>query len=173
MNVLILGAGNSKEKRIIPTGGEKAFPPDAVRLDIDPLSKPDVLWDLNNLPIPLDSDSFDEIHAYEVLEHFGRQGDADAFFGFFNEIYRMLKPNGMFYASVPMWNSRWAFGDPGHTRVINQGSLVFLDRSQYDEQVGVTPMTDYRRIYHGDFCVTFYAEDDISAYFSLQKRSVS
>lgn len=171
MNVLILGAGNSKEKRIFNQSKGREFPADAVRLDIDPLSNPNVLWDLNNLPLPFDDDSFDEIHAYEVLEHFGRQGDAEAFFGFFNEIGRILVVGGIFHATVPQWNHQWALGDPGHTRVINRGTIVFLVKEEYEKQVGITPMTDYRRIFKANFSLSFMHEDEGSLYFALRKNS--
>ena len=47
----------------------------------------------------------------------------------------------------------WAFGDPGHTRVINDGSLIFLSQREYSNQVGNTQMTDYRHIYKADFSI--------------------
>lgn len=90
------------------------------------------------------SSYFDEIHAYEVLEHCGAQGDSKLFFAQFGEFWRMLKPNGYFCATVPAHTSPWAWGDPGHTRIINRGTLVFLDKDEYERQLGKTSMSDYR-----------------------------
>ena len=120
-------------------------------LDIDASCSPDVVYDLEKVPYPFQSDSFDEIHAYEVLEHIGMQGDYRTFFAQFYELWRILKPNGILLATVPDLHSRWAWGDPGHRRVITVDSLVFLRQESYREQIGVTCLSDYRWIWKGDF----------------------
>ena len=55
----------------------------------------------------------------------------------------------------------WAWGDPGHTRVINEGTLVLLSQKEYKKQVGKTQMTDYRHLYKMDFDIELaeYNED--------------
>jgi SAM-dependent methyltransferase len=148
---LLLGAGNSKDKRIRFKEVPDTFI-ELITLDIDEGTNPDVVHDLRNMPLPFDDDKFDEIHAYEVLEHCGAQGDWRLFFSQFSEFHRILKPGGFFCATVPMWDSPWAWADPGHTRVINRQTLLFLCRAEY-EQVGRTAMTDYRPFYFGDFNV--------------------
>jgi len=147
--VLLLGAGSSKTLRV-PTP-LAAITPEITTLDIEKRHNPDVLWDLNLLAWPFADNAFHEIHAYEVLEHLGQLGDFRSFFDHFGEIYRILKPGGHLAASVPRWDSLWAFGDPSHRRVINEGSLTFLDQTQYGKQVGVTAMTDFRAFWSGDF----------------------
>ncbi len=116
------------------------------------------MWDLEKLPLPFDSNSFDEIHAYDVLEHTGAQGDYKFFFAQFEDFARMLKPNGLFFASVPPVASRWCWADPSHKRVITQDTLTFLSQEEYAKQVGVTPMSDFRYIYKADF-VLCWAEN--------------
>lgn len=145
---LLLGCGNNREKKITINGYPSEWC-ELVTLDWDEGVNPDVVHDLTKCPFPFDDNTFDEVHAYEVLEHCGQQGDWRLFFNQFEEIWRILKPDGVFYGSVPMWDSIWAWGDPGHTRLITEASLVFLDQSEY-EQVGRTAMTDYRRWYKGN-----------------------
>ena len=116
-----------------------------------PDHKPDVVHDLERTPWLFQDDAFEEVHAYEVLEHLGRQGDFRAFFAHFYEIWRILKPDGFLAATCPSFRSMWAWGDPGHTRVLTSGSLVFLDREEYHKQVGKTAMADYRSWWSGDF----------------------
>lgn len=99
----------------------------------------------------MSSDYFDEIHAYEVLEHVGAQGDYRSFFALFSELWRILKPGGYLFATCPSWHSPWAWGDPSHTRVLTAGSLVFLSQAEYARQVGKTAMSDFRSIYKADF----------------------
>lgn len=145
---LLIGCGNTRRKNLHV--GEPEWK-DLTTLDIDPNCGADVEWDLERLPLPFPADKFDEIHAYEVLEHVGTQGDWRFFFYQFSEFWRILRPCGMFFASVPAHGSIWVWGDPGHRRTINQGTLAFLDQTEYAKQVGVTHLTDYRHVYRADF----------------------
>ena len=147
---LLIGCGKSRKKRMwIPADGEKWN--NLVTLDHDESCDPDVWHDLEIIPYPFDSNTFDEIHAYEVLEHTGKQGDWRFFFAQFGELHRILKPNGKLFASVPAWDSVWAWGDPSHKRVISHASIVFLSQKAYEDQIGKTSMTDFRSIWEKDF----------------------
>lgn len=147
---LLIGCGRNLKKQLTVTPGENDWS-DLTTLDINPDHNPDVVWNLENIPLPFDDNTFDEIHAYEVLEHTGSQGDYKFFFAQFEEFYRILKPEGKLFATVPHWQSPWAWGDPSHTRVILPHSLVFLDQTEYTKQIGVTAMSDFRYIYKSDF----------------------
>jgi len=166
MKTLLIGAGNRRD-RLIGGNGSKAFE-NLTTLDINPDCKPDVLWDLEKLPLPFPDDEFDEIHAYEVLEHTGRQGDYKFFFDQFTEFWRILKPGGLLCATTPAWDSMWAWGDPSHTRIINEGTLVFLSQHEYKRQIGLTPMTDFRYIYQADFDVDFIEKTESHLIFVLK-----
>ena len=167
MKELILGSGNIKQKRIKSNGSLEYSNP--VTLDISPECNPDVVWNLNVMPLPFENEEFNEIHAYEVLEHVGMQGDWRGFFEEFSEYHRILKPGGYLVASVPRWDSVWAFGDPGHTRVISEGTLAFLNQDEYTNQLGKTSMTDYREVYKVSFIPIFMKKDDDNFYFILEK----
>ncbi len=156
MTELLIGCGNSRIKK--HSFGSFEWN-DLTTIDHDPNCGADIIHDLDNTPWPVADSAFDEVHAYEVLEHIGAQGDYKAFFRHFGEIYRVLKPGGKLFATVPSWQSIWALGDPSHTRVIPSASLVFLSQREYREQVGRTPMTDFRWLWEGDLEVV-YAKDD-------------
>ncbi len=145
---LMVGAGNSRAKKIKVRSMPNEWR-NLTTLDIDPSTGCDITHDLNVLPLPFEDNAFDEIHAYEVLEHCGRQGDWKFFLNQFEEFWRILKPGGLFLASCPAHDSMWAWGDPGHTRIIAPGSLVFLNQEEY-AQVGKTAMADYRPWYKGN-----------------------
>jgi SAM-dependent methyltransferase len=164
---LLLGAGQRQEKRIsfpeIPSNWQNL-----VTLDVMPTHKPDVLHDLEVLPYPFADNEFDEIHAYEVLEHCGSQGDWKFFFAQFSELHRIIKPRGFLIGSVPMWDQVWAWGDPGHKRCISQASFSFLSQKFYVDQVGKTSCTDYRDVYKADFDLSGFNEVGAQLYFILQ-----
>lgn len=170
MKELIIGCGKQKSKKMLSSNGSKEYE-NPVTLDINPDVKPDVVWDLEKLPLPFKDNEFDEIHAYEILEHTGNQGDYKFFFAQFSEFWRILKPGGFIMATVPMWNSLWAYGDPSHTRVINQGSLVFLSQKEYKRQIdeGISPMTDFRYIYKVDFDIFYCKVEGQNLHFVLEK----
>ena len=147
---LLLGCGNRRTKMLGPTGSIGWQ--NLTTLDFDTACKPDVLHYLGGRDeLPFAADTFDELHAYEVLEHIGRQGDWRGFFREFSDYWRVLKPNGGLFGTCPDVSSRWAWGDPGHTRIIGPEQLTFLSQAQYAAQVGKTPMTDYRNVYKADF----------------------
>lgn len=145
---LLLGAGSRHQKRLHIPGREGWT--NLVTLDMNADHKPDVVWNMEDIPLPFEDNSADEIHAYEVLEHMGRQGDWRFFLAQFEDFWRILKPGGLLFASTPHPTSPWAFGDPGHTRLIPVEATIFLSQEEYRKQVGVTPMTDYRFVYKGD-----------------------
>ena len=146
---LLIGAGSRHAKHLVWQGRTEWSA--LVTLDINPDHNPDVVHDLTVLPLPFADDTFDEIHAYEVLEHTGQQGDWRFFFAQFSEFWRILKPDGVLLGTSPAPSSAWAWGDPGHTRVMSVEAFTFLTQRQYTAQVGVTPMTDYRFVYKADF----------------------
>jgi SAM-dependent methyltransferase len=155
---LLIGAGNRRKKDLCLECGPREFE-GLVTLDIDPNCGADVIHDLEAVPLPFHDNEFDEIHAYEVLEHVGRQGDWRFFFAQFQDFWRLLRPGGYFFGTCPTWNSPWAWGDPGHTRVLSKESLIFLQQREYAGQIGKTAMSDYRSVYKADFEVVMVVED--------------
>jgi hypothetical protein len=175
---LLIGSGHARDKRLcvdpLATGWRNL-----TTLDCNSKVIPDVLCDLNEIPWGprcglgrlLEESFYDEIHAYEVLEHLGQQGDARAFFRHFTEIWRLLKPEGYLCATVPSLHSPWAWGDPSHRRLISLESLVFLDQSEYIRQLDgdiKSPMSDFRNIYAGDFKLWWSNDDETTFSFILQ-----
>src|SRR5258708_25680717 len=113
MRQLLLGCGHSKEK-LFGLNGTREWD-DVVRLDMNPDCKPDIVWNLESVrPLPFMADEFDEIHAYEVLEHIGSQGDVEVFLRQFSDLWRILKPNGHIFPPVPHCDPIHAWRHPPH-----------------------------------------------------------
>lgn len=135
---LLVGAGAKREKHLCRPGHKEWD--GLVTLDMNEAHAPDYVWDLNNRPLPFADDTFDEIHAYEVLEHLGQQGDWRGYFAEWSEWWRILKPGGQIFATSPMWNSMWA----------------------------CTAMTDYRFVYKADFNMTFLEQQGECFSYGMQ-----
>lgn len=163
---LLIGCGSERTKRLTVDGTTKWS--NLTTLDYNPDHKPDVVWDLMQGALPFEDNSFDELHAYEVLEHTGSQGDYKFFFKQFSDFWRVLKPGGHLLATCPSRHSPWAFGDPSHTRVLQSENLSFLSQAQYADQVGRTSMSDFRNIYKADFEPVFVHEDENHFMFILK-----
>ena len=164
---LLIGCGHSREKRMYVSDAKEWE--ELVTLDHSADCNPDVLHDLETLPYPFADNSFDEIHAYGVLEHLSDQGDYKSFFAQFTEFHRMLKPDGLLLAIVPSEKTNQQWGDPSHRRVINVVTLAFLAQKSYEE-CGKTLMTDFRSIYKADFAYMWGKDEESEGlmYFILK-----
>ncbi len=83
---------------------------EALGVKVDKLTdaRPDVLMDLNRVPYPFRSDTFDGAYAFSVIEHL------DDFFGVFSEIHRIVKAGGLIALLTPHFSNDGSFVDPSH-----------------------------------------------------------
>jgi SAM-dependent methyltransferase len=77
----------------------------------------DIVHNLNELPLPIPDQQFDEIIAYHVLEHIRE------FYPLMDELHRILKTGGILHVVVPH-HTDWTFWrDPGHITHFNSYSF--------------------------------------------------
>ena len=89
---------------------------DCVNLDARKDVNPDVVWDLEKLPLPFKDEEFDEIIARDVIEHITFHKTE----ALLKELYRILKHGGRIYIQVPdleaiakkvIFNPDFCYGD--------------------------------------------------------------
>lgn len=82
-----------------------------------------VAADLTMQPIPFEANFFDSVSAYDFLEHVPRvvprlEPTPFPFVNLMNEIWRVLRPGGRFYAVTPVYPHEKVFRDPTHVNVL-------------------------------------------------------
>jgi SAM-dependent methyltransferase len=197
MTELLLGCGFSRDKRLgLP--GKPLVWSDLVTCDFNPKCKPDIRCDLDpyvskyagatfcweveeanergirycerdDEQLFFKENMFHEIHAYEVLEHLGEQGNAAAFFNCFYNLHRLLRPGGHLYATCPSRYSEWAWGDPSHTRIICAATLAFLSQAVIAaNRKAKSAMSDFSGLWDRDFKIVSASDNQQTFIFCLQ-----
>jgi SAM-dependent methyltransferase len=117
----------SKNKRVLDIGCGRRKIDGAVGLDHVNIPGVDIIADLNKV-LPIEDESFDIVHADQVLEH------VSDLIGLIYEVHRILKPGGKLIAHVPYFRSSWAHIDPTHVRSFTIQSMNFYVKNthQYD-----------------------------------------
>ena len=84
-------------------------------------------------PFPFPSDYFDSVSAYDLLEHIPRQAIDYAanrirfpFIELMQEVWRVLKPEGRFFALTPAYPAKQAFQDPTHVNIITNDTHLYF-----------------------------------------------
>lgn len=98
--------GLKKEERLVCGSAGKSHE-DAITLDIDPDHNPDVVHNLEDVPLPFKDNQFKEINCHHVLEHLSDLADV------MNELHRICHPEGEIYIEVPHHTS-WCAHTPSH-----------------------------------------------------------
>ena len=107
MKILDIGCGTKKT-------------PGAIGLDNNPRSMADVIHDLNRYPYPFETDTFDRILCWDILEH------VNEFVPTVDEIWRILKPGGRLSVSAPFMSSVNYYSDPTHKRAFTSRSFDYF-----------------------------------------------
>lgn len=81
-------------------------------------------------PIPIVDSIVDFVSAYDFIEHVPRfafnQKPFNPFIETMNEIWRIMKPNGQFFARTPAYPSAAAFQDPTHVNIITDQTVSYF-----------------------------------------------
>lgn len=91
-------------------------------LNVDSVAsvQPDLEWNLDRVPYPLPSDYFEEVLAFDVVEHL------ESLVGFMEECWRILQPGGVIRITTPHFSSANSFRDPTHRRHLSMYSFDYF-----------------------------------------------
>ncbi len=108
-NVVVdLGCGNKKR-------------PNTIGVDFNERTKADIIHNLNIFPYPFEGGSIDKIYIDNTLEHL------DEPLKVMEELYRIVKADGIVKVIVPYFRSAAAFIDPTHKHFFTVESFSYYD----------------------------------------------
>lgn len=126
---LDLGSGESPRN---PYGADSLFGVDIVKTKNTSILQSDLVIN----PIPFPDSNFDFVTAYDFLEHIPRlmyykRKRRQPFIELMNEVWRVLKPGGIFKAHTPAYPKSEAFVDPTHVNFISENTVNYFCGGEY------------------------------------------
>lgn len=97
-------------------------------LDFNPLVEPDVVHDLEDLPLPFPDDSFDCVFGSHVFEHVSKT----AFLDLVADLHRILKPGGYLIGVTPYGTSSIAWEVPQHRMMFSEATWCYCIPEMYE-----------------------------------------
>lgn len=95
-------------------------------MDRRPHNGVDIVHDIEVLPWPIKDSSYSDVRMNHVLEHLDPRNMVDIF----DEVWRVLEPNGLFHVAVPYAGSFGGMSDPTHMRSgFTERSFEYFDPS--------------------------------------------
>lgn len=133
------------------SGNKKIEGDNWVNIDIDPTVMPDIVTDIANDGLAFCEDnSVDEVRCYDFLEHIPLGQTVFVI----EEIYRVLKMNGVFKHHTPSTDGRGAFQDPTHLSFWNINSWFYF----CPETVGGRKVCDTKARFKVDMLQDYYSD---------------
>jgi SAM-dependent methyltransferase len=158
---LLIGCGHNHAKQV-QYAGQAEWAGELTKMDVSPICGADTIFDMDRVAVgrermPFDDETFDEIGAFNTMEHWGRQGDFRGWFHECAEYWRILKPGGLMFILVPIGTD--ALADPGHTRFFQANYFGFLSQTFYERNEKLaSSFSDYRWLWKLDFDVLYLNE---------------
>ena len=106
-------------------------------IDCQRLDGVDLVCDCNG-PIPLPTSCASEVNASDFLEHVFN----DRRIHIMTEIWRLLKPGGVFTSFTPSTDGRGAYQDPTHYAFWNQNSFLYYTDDAHRQLYSIVPKFD-------------------------------
>lgn len=94
---------------------------------------PDLLFDIESTPWPIQESEFDHILMKHVLEHVG--ATFDNFANIMRELYRVIVPSGIIEIHVPHFKHDTWWSDPTHLRAFTPLTFQMMSKRQNDDWI--------------------------------------
>lgn len=115
MRILDLGCGIKKYKPDVQSAN-------VVGLDYTTRNKPDVLWDMNKIPLPFKDNEFDVVYSHHAIEHIMPENRLALMW----EIHRITKPKGIVNIITPHFSVMAGSGVLDHIGIFSYSSFYRL-----------------------------------------------
>jgi len=123
--------------------------------------------DLAIQPMPFEDNFFDFVTAFDFIEHIPRvvylPRRKFCFVDFMSEVYRVLKPNGMFLSFTPAFPKAPAWRDPTHINIITDETFPMY----FDDKVCTAKMYGFKGAFSIDH--QSWHQDDIHLQTFMKK----
>ena len=118
-------------KKILQIGSGLSKIKNTITIDINSATKPDIVWDLNKIPWPLENNSIDGVIAMNIVEHL------DDTTSIMKEIHRVSKKNSVINILVPHFSDVAAFIDPTHKSYFGSRTFdYFISGTELENEFG-------------------------------------
>jgi SAM-dependent methyltransferase len=107
----------------LDAGCGSAKQPNCVGMDKRSLPGVDVVHDIETTPWPFTKETFDRIIMSHVMEHINPSVSVDVM----NEMWRIMKPDGVLMLSMPYAGSFGHWQDPTHIKPWNEATCHYFD----------------------------------------------
>jgi len=95
-----------------------------INMDIAALPGVDMVHNIENLPLPFEDNSFDEVLCQDILEHV-------EYIPILKEIHRIMRPKAVLVIRVPHFTSRNNFLDPTHKKRFSWRTFEFFTKKSF------------------------------------------
>lgn len=137
-----------KTKLCLGAGKDPRLGEEWINLDIvEGLPNIQVIHNLVFIPYPFEDEMFEFIECKDALEHLPAYSPdwKPMIPAFIEEMYRLLKPNGMLWIQTPGHKAAFAWSDPTHTRTFTKDSMSFFDdQSEFGVASGFISTAKFR-----------------------------
>ncbi len=103
-----------------------------------------LIFDLEKIPYPIESNTYDFILCNHIIEHI------ENIFGLFNELHRIAKPNAIIKIEVPHFSTNFAFTQIDHKHFFGLDSLNILEPTDSQNKTKPFKIISQRILFRGE-----------------------
>jgi hypothetical protein len=100
--------------------GTRKAEPGAVGIDASPRSAADIVWNLDDFPWPLESNTFERVHMSHIVEH------VRDVMRTMSEVHRVARNGADVFVTTPHFSSHNSYTDPTHLRHLAGRSFQYF-----------------------------------------------